>query len=614
MRLFRFSQKSQNYSTRQLVFQSIFSSIAVVLFFQIINIHQINASGVSIQEKAAQQTQFTSIIKARRGNILDRNGDILASDLILQKVNLDSTQIQAAYIPKLAQALMISEQELKQSIEKKLSRHAGRKNLIIKKNLKLTDPILENIADLKKVRLKICKTEKKRNKNNPVDKVLIFAKIKQEKPTYSTTKICRMEHIKGVRLQADTSRYYPKSATLAPLIGRINHNKKGVSGIEGEFESTLAGQDGISHLSFNTKSRRAYFNPVTQKALKHGQDIQLTIDANVQFHVYTAIKKAVKNHAADSGSAIVLKPNGEILAMVNYPADDPNNKASYNPKHYRNRILSDQIDPGSTIKPFTMLLALDKQKITATKDELIDVSKSIGHVKPDKKYTKMTVKKILQKSSNLGTVNISERLKKEEMYDTWYKLGFGRPLGLIPSIETLGILKHYSLWSESDKRSLSFGYGPMQTNLAQLARAYLVFANAGFVPELKLIYGIASSTTKTKIFSKQAIDKIAEFLNSVVSQQGSGYRAQIEGFEVAGKTGTVEIVVNGHYSEDGAKRTFFAGFVPVKKPKYIMITRLDQPKKCYLQHSKTKTSCKGSNSAAIVFKEAMQNILISNQP
>lgn len=606
-------QKSQNYSHRQLVVQSIFFILAIVFFFRIINIYQIDAGGIGIQEKASKQAELLSDIKARRGDILDRNGNVLASNLILKKINLDSTQIQKAFIPKLAQALMMPEKKLRQAIKKKLSKHAGRKNLIIKNNLKLTNPILENIEELRKIKLKICTMKHKRNKIDFLDKILILIKLKEDKATYSMVEVCKKERIKGVRFQIDTRRYYPKFAALAPLIGRINHNKKGVSGIEGEFESILAGQNSVTHLSFNSDSQGSYFNPVVHKALEHGQDIKLTIDANVQFHAYAAIKKAVKEREANSGSAIILKPNGEILAMVNYPAADPNNKAIYNPKHYRNRVLSDKIAPGSTIKPFTMLLALEKKKITAKDDELINVTKSIGHLKPDKKYKHMTVKKILQKSHNLGTVNIAERLKKEELYNTWSKLGFGRPLGLIPSIENSGLLRYYGDWSKADKRSLSFGYGPMQTNLAQLARAYLVFANDGAIPPLKLINGIASNEQKIQVFSKETTNKIAELLDAVVSLKGSGYRARIKGYSVAGKTGTAEMVINGRYSKNGAKRTFFTGFIPVKKPKYIMAVRLDYPKKCHTWGSKIKISCEGSNSAAIVFKETMENILSNDQ-
>ena len=604
----------QNYWYRQGVIKYFFVLFLLGFGFRIVTINQLNAGPISLQEKASLQASGHFENKARRGDILDRNGDILASSRILKRVNLDPTQVQTAFIPKLAEALIMPEQELRDAIDKKLSKQAGRKNLVIKKNLPLTDPILENIAKLKKIKLKVCTNKQIENKVSLLDKALISAQLKESKITYKTIKVCKNRRISGVRLQADTQRYYPKSASLAPLLGRVNHDKQGVSGIEGEFETILAGEAGVTELSLDQDFQGSYFNPLIVNQIEHGQNIALTIDSNIQFHAYAAIKKSVNKHQADSGSAIILAPNGEILAMVNYPADDPNDKTTYNAEHYRNRVLSDKVEPGSTMKPFTMLLALDRNKITATDDELIDVTKRIGHIRPDGKYKQMTVKKILQKSHNLGTVNVSERLAKEDMYSTWNKLGFGHPLGLIPSIENSGSLRHFNSWGLADKRALSFGHGPMETNLAQLARAYLVFANKGAIPPLKLIKGVNINEESTQIFSKDATHKIANLLDAVVSWKGSGYRARIKGYDIAGKTGTAEMVVNGQYNKKGAKRTFFTGFTPVKNPKYIMAVRLDYPKKCYTYYDPSiRNKCEGSNSAAMVFKDAMENILTTDQ-
>jgi cell division protein FtsI (penicillin-binding protein 3) len=150
----------------------------------------------------------------------------------------------------------------------------------------------------------------------------------------------------------------------------------------------------------------------------------------------------------------------------------------------------------------------------------------------------------------------------------------------------------------------------METNLAQLARAYLVFANEGSLPPLKLIKNTPVYEENTQVFSKKATAKIADLLDAVVSWKGSGYRARIKGYNIAGKTGTAEMVVDGKYHKDGAKRTFFTGFVPVKKPKYIMAVRLDYPKKCYVYNRPDLgNSCEGSNSAAMVFKDTMEGIL-----
>ena len=604
----------QNYWYRQGFIKYFFILFLIVFGYRIVTINQLHAGDISIQEKGNKQADDKVRNQARRGDILDRNGNVLASNLILKKVNLDPTQVQPEFIPKLAEALEIPEKELRSAIAKKLNRKAGRKHLIIRKNLELTSPILENLNDLKKIKLEVCTTKQKKVKLGLLDRALVIANLKKDDPTYVSYTNCKTRRINGVELEEDTRRYYPKSASLAPLLGRINHDKQGASGIEREFEHILAGQNGILQLNFDQESQGSYFNPVMTKKVKHGENIELTIDSNIQYHAYAAIKKSVTYHNADSGSAIILAPNGEILAMVNYPADDPNEKSTYNAENYRNRVLSDKVEPGSTMKPFTMLLALDQGKIRATEDELIDVTKRIGHIKPDGKYKQMTIKKILQKSHNLGTINVSERLNKEDMYNTWKKLGFGRPLGLIPSIENSGSLRHFDSWGLADKRTLSFGHGPMETNLAQLARAYLVFANEGSIPPLKLLKNAILFDEKTQVFSKEATHRIAELLDAVVTWKGSGYRARIKGYDVAGKTGTAEMVINGSYNKKGAKRTFFTGFVPVEKPKYIMAVRLDHPKRCYnYYNSNNRGKCEGSNSAAMTFRKAMENILSSDQ-
>jgi cell division protein FtsI (penicillin-binding protein 3) len=603
--------KVQGYWQRQGFIKFIFVALFSLFSYQAILVSTNNNQEQVIQNKAQKQASKIQTNIARRGDILDRNGDILASSRLLKRIILDPSNIHIAFIPKLAEALKIDEKTFKELLIKK--QKIGSRYLPIKKNLTLTDPILDSIKAFKKLRIKVCRNKEVITKISLLDKVLNMAHLQSIVGEKKTILKCRKERIgQAVTLQQDSQRYYPKSASIAPLLGKVNAENQGGSGIEAEFDNILAGVNGKSHLNFN--ANKAYFNPQITAELRHGENIELTIDMDIQYQAYTAIKKSVLKHNADSGSAIILSPNGEVLAMVNYPADDPNDRSLYNPSHYRNRVLQDKVEPGSTMKPFTMLLALEQEKITATEDELIDVSKSIGHIKTNREVRKygnaLTVKKILQKSHNLGTVNVSERLSKEDMYNTWSKLGFSHPLGLIPSIENSGSLRHFSSWGLADKRTLSFGHGPMETNLAQLARAYLVFANEGSVPPLKLIKNTPVYEENTQVFSKKATAKIADLLDAVVSWKGSGYRARIKGYNIAGKTGTAEMVVDGKYHKDGAKRTFFTGFVPVKKPKYIMAVRLDYPKKCYVYNRPDlRNSCEGSNSAAMVFKDTMEGIL-----
>jgi len=598
----------QNYWNRQALVKYSFLVIMVIFVYQAISIHSKQVNGTSLKNKASTKAEETLTENAVRGNILDRNGNILAINLIQKRINLDPMIIQDEYIPLLAEALLMPNEELRRIIEEK--RTNQRKEYIVKKNLVVTDPIIENISDLKKRRIRVCKTQLITPSINLFERAKLLAGIDVPLIEKVERVKCGKQFVSGVAIQSSGFRYYPKTKSTAPLLGRTNNNNIGVFGIEAEFDRYLAGVNGLKIMKDNKPNSNIYHQAETLQEVKNGEDVKLTIDADIQFHVYNAIKESSEFHEADSASAIVLSPNGEILALANYPSANPNDRKSFDAEEYRNRVLADKIEPGSTMKPFTMLLALDKGVITATEDELIDVTERIGNHRPDEKYTEITVKLILEKSHNLGTINISERLENEDFYNAWKKLGFGESLGLMPSIENPGILRHFSTWGLTDKRSISFGHGPMNTNLAQLARAYLVFANDGALPALKLIKDGNIDSKKQQVFSPESTKRIAEILDSVASNDGSGYRAFIDGYDVAGKTGTAEMVIDGKYSKEGQKRTYFVGFSPVINPKYIIAVRLDYPKKCFVHWDPTlKNSCEGSNSAAMAFKVAMERIL-----
>ena len=601
----------QNYWNRQALVKYSFLAIIVVFVYQAINIHSKQVNGTSLQIKASNKAEKTLTENAVRGNILDRNGNILAIDLIQNKINLDPMIIQDEFIPLLAEALLMPIEELRRKIiEKRINQ---RKEYIVKENLVVTDPILKNISELKKRRIEVCNTQFITPYINLFEKAKLLAGIDIPVKEKIEKVKCGKQFLSGVAVQSSGFRYYPKTKSTAPLLGRTNNNNIGVFGIEAEFDRYLAGVNSLKIMKDNKPNSNIYHQAETLRALKNGENVKLTIDADIQFHVYNAIKESAEFHEADSASAIVLSPNGEILALANYPSANPNDRKSFNSEEYRNRVLADKIEPGSTMKPFTMLLALDKGVITATEDELIDVTERIGNHRPDEKYTEITVKLILEKSHNLGTINISERLENEDFYNAWKKLGFGESLGLMPSIENPGILRHFSTWGLTDKRSVSFGHGPMNTNLAQLARAYLVFANDGALPALKLIKDKNIDTNKQQVFSPKSTKRIAEILDSVASMKGSGYRAIIDGYDVAGKTGTAEMVIDGKYSKEGQKRTYFVGFSPVINPKYIIAVRLDYPKKCFVYWDPTlRNRCEGSNSAAMAFKVAMERILVND--
>ena len=601
----------QGYRNRQALVKIIFVIIVSIFIYRAFGITDINANGKPLKLKASNNSEFTIIEKSIRGSILDRNNNLLAINLIHKKINLDPMILQEEYIDFLAEALNIPIDEFREKISEK--RKKKRKYFIVKENLRVNDAILNNIATLKKKRIKICFKELKSPSNSLFDKAKLIIGIKPAIKEKVEVENCSPQSIAGVAIQSSSFRYYPKKDSIAPLLGKTDIENIGVFGIESEYDQYLAGSNGIKRLADNKSDSNIYYDAELIREFKEGKDLSLTIDSDIQFHVYNAIKEQAEFHEADSAAAIVLSPNGEILALANYPSTNPNNHQNYSADNYRNRVFSDKTEPGSIMKPFTMLLALDKGIITATDDELIDVTKRVGNILPDKKYTEMTIQRILEKSHNLGTVKVAENIENEDFYNTWNMLGFGRSLGVMPRAENPGILRHFSDWGLADKRSLSFGHGPMNANLAQLARAYLVFANKGAIPSLKLFKSDSTPNNLQQIFTPESTKRIAEILDSVASDNGSGYRAVINGYSVAGKTGTAEIVIDGKYSKDGAKRTYFIGFSPAKNPKYIMAVRLDYPKKCFVYWDPTmRNRCEGSNSASMAFQKAMKRILIND--
>ena len=601
----------QGYRNRQALVKICFILIVIIFTYRAFTISEIQANNASLKSKASKNSEFSLVEKPIRGNILDRHDNLLAINLIQKKINLDPMIIQDEYVDLLADALELPREEFKEEIAIKKSNN--RKYFIVKDKLRVNDPILKNVAELKKRRSKVCFTEVKTPSLSLIDKAKKVIGMKPTiKESYEVNK-CSRQKIAGVAIESSGFRYYPKKDSIAPLIGKINSDNIGVFGIEAEYDQYLAGINGIKRIADNKDNSNIYYDAEIIKNLKEGENLKLTIDSDIQFHVFNAIKEQAEFHEADSAAAIVLSPNGEILALANYPSTNPNNLENYSADDYRNRVLSDKTEPGSTMKPFTMLLALDKGIITATDDELIDVTKRVANIKPDNKFFQMTIQRILEKSHNLGTVMVAENIENEDFYNTWEKLGFGSSLGIMPGTENQGELRHFSGWRDSDKRSLSFGHGPMTTNLAQLARAYLVFANEGSMPSLKLIKSEYHNDSLEDIFTPESTKRISEILDSVASDNGSGYRAVIDGYSVAGKTGTAEMVIDGQYSKDGAKRTYFVGYSPAAKPKYIMAVRLDHPKKCFVSWDPTlRNRCEGSNSAAMAFQKAMQRILIND--
>lgn len=556
-----------------------------VIIWRIIEVH----NNPILQNKAIKQMQKVYIEKSSRGQIFDTNGKILASEIIKKRINIDSSILQTTYLDafdrvltldkkpinflnKLADILQLDKKEFNNLIAKKqqqcnLSTHNCDKYEIVKKDINFDDPIIDKLTNFMQQRFLFCK------------------------------KKCITRRPAGVFIEDQVQRFYPQADSAAAIIGVVNSKNYGVFGIEKSFNKFLTGENGKIQINKANNSWDSYYDYKIHKQAINGKDLHLTIDSTVQFNLFNAIKDGVIKKNAKAGSGIIINKNGEILAIANYPASNPNNGINSvdNYSHYLNRALASGYDVASTIKPLVALIALDKNTIKV--DDIIDLRTGEGKHFPAKaKYPELSVSDILRLSYTLGSIKIAKTLSSEDIYNTWVKLGFGSPLGILPDIETSGTLKYFNTWSASDKTSAAFGYGPVSISIAQLARAYLVFANAGAVVDLNIIKS-ANPKIKKQIFSAANSKKMIKILEQVVAH-GTAKKAQLNNIIAAGKTGTARRRINGAYSKYH-HNAFFAGFAPSQNPKYIVVISIEDPR---------KGSYIGGNVAAPIFKNVMDKL------
>ncbi len=383
--------------------------------------------------------------------------------------------------------------------------------------------------------------------------------------------------IEGVYLQREYRRYYPLSEVAAHVVGFTNVDDVGQEGIELAFEKHLGGTSGSKRvLRDRTGQTVADVEPI--RTPKPGRDLVLSIDKRIQYLAYRTLLAAVKHNRARAGSAVVLDSRtGEVLAMVNQPSYNPNNRADRLGSRFRNRAVTDVFEPGSTVKPFTIAAALgsgrfDTDSLVDTAPGQIKVGKYL--VKDSRNHGKIDLTTIVQKSSNVGASKIALALPPEELWKTFSRFGFGEVSGAGFPGEASGVLNHYFDWGEVHKATLSYGYGISVTAL-QLARAYAAIANDGKLPQVtfELVDGGAPAV---RVISEEVSLKLRRMLETVVTLGGTGAMARLDGYRVAGKTGTVRKVTPDGYSEDRYV-AMFAGLAPMSSPRIVTVVVIDEP-------------------------------------
>lgn len=594
-----------------LIFLLFIAVFAKAIDVQIIQSHFLQEEGNKRQIRAMT-------IPAPRGKIYDRNGNLLALSTPIDSIWVDpkilSYYLDPAQQQQAARAENLSAKELQQQ------------QMQIATDVKSYHQMLKLLGlDEKNITATLLEKKDKR-----------FLYIKRSVLPAVAKKIEALD-VPGVFVQNQYKRYYPAGEILGHVVGFTNIDDKGISGIEKAYDKWLTGHPGKKEVIKDRAGRVVDFVKDLVPA-KPGHDITLSIDKDIQFFLYHALKKAYIRHQAKSVQSVILDAKtGEILGMATIPSFNPNNRSQLQGSRLRNRVVTDVFEPGSPTKPFIISRALDLGLIHL--DTVIDTSPGAmwiqgQRITDTRDHGKLTPQGIIEKSSNIGASKVAFKMTPDQEWQMLNNVGFGQDLGIFMPGESLGYMKSPVEWQKIDQASASFGYG-FNINLLQLARAYTIFANHGVLEPVSLIkltpkqvaerraaasQNVSgknsnekdinldtsySATEVHRVISAKSADEVLRMMQTVVSPDGTAPKARILGYKVAGKTGTVHKTKAGGYHQN-EYFSVFVGLVPASDPKYIMATVVNEPSRGVYY---------GGLVAAPIFKEVMQDVLrIKNVP
>jgi len=381
----------------------------------------------------------------------------------------------------------------------------------------------------------------------------------------------------GVYLRDEFRRYYPSAEIAAHLVGFTDVDDRGREGLESAFDDYLSGQSGLEKVRLDLQRRVIEQQSVLEKA-KKGQNLTLSIDSRIQAIAYKALKKAVLRHQAKSGALVMIDiDTGEVLALVSQPSYNPNRFDARLPHLTRNSAFVDTFEPGSTAKPLTVVSALASGIVEPY--TLIDTSpgrmKLNGYWVTDlgKNHARIDVSEVLKKSSNVGVSKLALMMNDEQFLQAFYQVGFGQDTGSGFPGESAGKLNIRKNWSNIEKANVSFGYGFSVTPV-QLAQAYAILGGYGVKKPLTLLKR-EEPVAGEQVLSVKASRQVLAMMENVVSEGGTGQRASVDGYRIAGKTGTARKASKGGYGDQYA--AFFAGIAPVSDPKIAMVILVNEP-------------------------------------
>ncbi|MBM4220641.1 MAG: penicillin-binding protein 2, partial [Gammaproteobacteria bacterium] len=383
--------------------------------------------------------------------------------------------------------------------------------------------------------------------------------------------------IPGVHLLREYRRYYPAGEVTGHLLGFTNIDDRGQEGLEAAFNNWLQGVPGKKRV-LRDRLGRVIEDVESIEPPRPGGDLVTSIDLRIQYFAYRALKAAVQQYHAASASAVVIDvATGEVLADVNQPAYNPNDRSQIKPALFRNRAITDIIEPGSTFKPLIVAAALDSGRFNARSE----VDTNPGFIKVGGKtiedkhnYGRIDLATVLAKSSNVGMVQVIMQLDREGLWNTLSRFGVGRLTTSGFPAESAGVLAPHQSWRPIGQATLAYGYGLSMTPL-QLAQAYAVLAADGLYRPVSLVR-IAQAPIARRVVSPQVARDVRTMLEQVVTREGTGLKAAVTGYRVAGKTGTARKLTATGYSGD-RHTAVFAGMTPVDRPRFAIVVVVDDP-------------------------------------
>ena len=413
--------------------------------------------------------------------------------------------------------------------------------------------------------------------------------------------------IKGLYQVREFKRKYPEGEAAAHVVGFTNIEEKGQEGIELAFQKDLQGRNGTRRV---VKDRLGRVVEDIGESVQpvDGRDIQLSIDSKVQFYAYQRIRDAVAQHKAKAGSVVVLDvQSGEVLALANFPSYSPNDRQNLTGGQLRNRALTDTFEPGSTMKPFIVSLAMETGRVSpktviATAPGSINITGST--IRDAHPHGDLTVEEVIQKSSNVGTVKMAMQMQPREMWELYTQVGLGqRPQIDFPGAVS-GRLRPYKTWRPVEQATMSYGYG-LSASLFQLARAYTVFARDGELVPTSILknHNLPGDVQApgVRVMSPKTAQAVRHMLQMAAGPGGTAPKAQTIGYSVGGKSGTAHKQEGKGYA-DKKYRSWFVGMAPIDKPRIVVAVMVDEP---------SDGKYFGGDVAAPVFSEVVQQTLRS---